>query len=256
MAVGDNQDIYNRLINNLPGWFGGGPDSSGKNSNHPNLDQLLQIFITTYYFHYNQQYLYAVLQQRIQSATDINLDLISQDYMGIYLPRFPKENDDTYRQRILANVVKEKATRPGMFNALLILTGFPPIIYEPWSAFDNGGYNIPVGGYSYFDSMGIQHRYGIFLYGSMSSATFPYQFEIVVFLHANQGLAQFPGYQVYPAVIASGASYYGYNYNNWWWGSNSLVTQIITNNIILQTIELTKTLGTNLRKLTVNFINV
>jgi hypothetical protein len=274
MAVGDSQDIYNRLIQNLPAWFGGGPDADGNNSNHPNLDDLLEIFITTYYYQYNNEYLYTILQERIQTATDINLDLISQDYMGNYLPRLANESDNTYRKRILANVIQIKATRPAMYNALLILTGFPPIIYEGWSSLDNmalgnGGpasapnplaNNILTGGLSNFDNMGQQHTYGNEVLGSMTSGLFPYQFEIVVYLNQNQGLGSFPGLQTYPAVIAPNTTYFGIGPNNamgynWWLGSTSLVTSVITDPIIRQTIELTKTLGTNLAKLTIMYIN-
>jgi hypothetical protein len=243
MAVGSSLDIYNRFIQNLPsGWFG---------EDHPNLDSLLLAFITTYYYQYNNQYLYSILQQRIQTATGYNLDLISMDYEGDNLPRLPNENDDTYRQRILATVVQIKATRQAMYNALLTLTGYPPLIFEGWNvlncmALGDGSSDpltsnpICIGGLGYIDNLGVQHTYGNESLGSMSSDYFPYRFSIVVFLPANQGLAQFPGLNNSPTIAGLGY--------NWYLGSESLVTQIITRNMILHTIELTKTLGTSLAK--------
>ncbi len=253
MAVGDFDDIYNRLIKNIPDWFG---------TDHPNLDALLQAFVSVFYFHYNDQYLYALLQQRIQTATDDNLDLISQDYLGLYLPRRPNENDDTYRQRILATVVQEKGTRNGMSNALRILTGYTPLIYEGWNADDCMCYGdgadplentVITGGYSYFDDDGIQQTFGDMAYGDMSSDFFPYQFEIVVYLDSNQGLGDFPGYD--PIGIPYDPVYYfGYD-EDWYYGDESMVTTIITDSMIRQVIELTKTLGTNLHKLTIAYVN-
>lgn len=255
MIVGDQKDIYNRIIQNLPvGWFG-----NVSHEDTPNLYALLAAFVNTYYFHYNSQYLYALLQQRIQTATGANLDLIAQDYMGIYLPRLQSENDDSYRKRILACVVQEKATRRGMYNALLTLTGFPPIIWEPWSAIDcmclgdgSDPLNNPIvtGGLSYIDNMGVQHTYGNECLGSGSSD--PYTFYIVVFLPANQGMAAFPGLNL--DGVISPNPYFGLNYN-WYAGSQSLVTAIITREMVLQVIELTKTLGTKLVNLTINYIN-
>src|ERR1700677_3030673 len=159
MAVGDQNDIYNRFIQNLPvGWFG---------NDHPNLDAILQAFIATYFYQYNTQYLYLVMQQRIQTATGNNLDLISQDYLGDTLPRRLNESDSSFRLRILANVVRLKATRQAMIDALTILTGNIPIIYEGFSGVDGmclaDGNASPItnnkfftGGLSNFDSMGVQ----------------------------------------------------------------------------------------------------
>src|SRR5689334_17904398 len=134
MAAGDNSDIYNRLISNLPPWWG---------NTHPNLDALFQSLVYLYFFHYKEQYLYVLLQARLQTATGENLDLISLDYLGNTLPRYVNENDDSYRIRIKSTLLEEKATRFGMSNAIRILTGYVPDIFEPWDSFDTGYYNVP-----------------------------------------------------------------------------------------------------------------
>jgi hypothetical protein len=221
MAIGDQTDIYNRLISQLPNWFG---------SNHPILDALLQAYIgynqdasqvTTMYFHYNYQYLYAKLQMRIQTATDINLDLISQDYLGDTLPRKTNENDDTYRKRILANVVRPRATRQAMMQALKVLTGYDPIIIEPWNGNDHGYYNQP-----------STLAYNIL--GGYGSGSSPYQAWIYVKLNAFSGMANYPGYNI-PRLAYNTAG---------WYGGRSLEIADVSEEDALQVIEATKVLGT------------
>jgi hypothetical protein len=223
MAVGDQTDIYNRLITQLPDWFG---------TDHPELTALLQAYIgysdnpdliTTMFFHYNNQYLYAQKQLRIQTATDINLDLISQDYLGSTLPRKTNENDDSYRKRILANVVQERATRQAMYNMLLDLTGFPPVIIEPWSGRDHGYYRQPA-------TLAYRAR------GGYGSGSYPYQAWIYVYLSAFQGMASYPGYR----TTLSGYRARG------WYGGKSLQTAFVTESDVLQAIERTKVLGTRM----------
>lgn len=251
MAVGDQNDIYNRFIQNLPvGWFG---------NEHPNLDAILQAFITTYYYQYNTQYLYLIEQQRIQTATGNNLDLISQDYLGNTLPRRLNESDDSYRLRILANVVQIKATRQAMINALTTLTGHVPIVYEGWSSVDNmclaDGKADPVssnkfftGGLSNFDGMGVQHTYGNAVLGSLN----PYWFSVVVYLDANQGLGNFPGLNNQGTISPN--PYFGLNYT-WFLGAPQLVTAVIGYNDIAETIELTKVLGTYCSSIIIIYLN-
>jgi hypothetical protein len=57
---------------------------------------------------------YVLLQTRIATATDINLDLISQDFFGSELPRLALESDTSYRARILNTLLNGGMTRPGM----------------------------------------------------------------------------------------------------------------------------------------------
>jgi hypothetical protein len=195
MAVGDSTDISNRLINNLPNWFG---------TNHPNLDAILQAFngsapnnITTTYFHY-QQYQYVLAQTRLQTATGNNLDLISQDYLGTFLPRKAGENDDTYRQRIKAFLLLPRATRTAMSNAILLLTGYTPLIIEPFDG-SQGYYNVP-------------QTLAYNTFGAYGSFSYPYQAWIYVYLYTYQGMSNYPGYDLlsYVSVAAVNAGGSGY----------------------------------------------
>jgi ABC-type nickel/cobalt efflux system permease component RcnA len=130
MATGDQNDIAQRLSSYLPTrWFG------------TILDTLLLAFINAVLqgttaclsFLYSL-YAYAKLQARIATATDGWLDLISADFFGNTLPRIPGEIDNSYRARIRARLVQEKATRSAISQAVQQLTGYAPQIFEPWLA--------------------------------------------------------------------------------------------------------------------------
>lgn len=213
--IGSHDDIYNRLIAQLPKWFG---------SVHPDLDFQLEAYITTLIFNY-QQYQYVSLQQRLQTATDVNLDLFSQDYLGDTLPRRLNEGDNSYRNRIKATLLQEKATRPGMSNALFILTGFLPILFEPWYPSDCGAYNVP-----------STLAYSTF--GKYGSGSYPYQGFIDVYVSQYQGMASYSGYNNY---------FFGYNASggnaDGWYGGNSIQTAIISDQDIYDLINLTKAEG-------------
>jgi hypothetical protein len=214
---GDEQDIYNRLISQLPlNWWG---------TDHKNLDSILAAFVDTGSFHY-QQYLYVVLQTRIKTATDINLDIISSDYLGDELPRRTGETDDSFRTRILATLLREKATRRAMRNALFNLTGFYPRIFEPWNASDCGGYN-------------VSEKMGYNIAGSYGSGSFAYQAFIDVYVDPYQGMSRYSGYNSY---------FGGYNaaggLADFWYGGQSLQQTIISDSDIYKLINLTKVFGT------------
>jgi hypothetical protein len=71
-------------------------------------------------------------QNFIQTASGMFLDLCAVDYFGFNnLPRRASEEDDAYRARMLSEMLRPRATRAAMSNALIDLTGFTPIIFEP-----------------------------------------------------------------------------------------------------------------------------
>ncbi|HEV2917564.1 MAG TPA: hypothetical protein VGW78_07525 [Candidatus Babeliales bacterium] len=218
MAIGDQTDIYNRLIAQLPPWFETPTVDLaaalqmyvGYNAN-PNL-------ITTMLFHY-MQYQYAQLQMRIQTATGSNLDIISQDYLGNTLPRYPNENDDSFRQRILSNVVRPRATRQAMSDSVELLTGFTPTIIEGMWGPDHGYLNQPT-------------TLGCNIYGSVGSGSYPYQFWIYAYLSPFQAMGNYPGLNLisFPSAltIASGGSGYVVNDTITLAGGNIYVSMVLT----------------------------
>lgn len=211
-------DIYNRLMQQLPNWWG---------SEHANVDVLVESFITTNVLNYSQ-FLYVFQQLRLQTCTGDNLDLFSQDYFGGFLPRRSGENDDSYRNRISATLLQEKTTRYGMDNALFLLTGYHPVIFEPWNPMDCGGYNVA----------DAPQTIGYGTHGSYGSGSYPAQVFIDVFVNAFDAMGNYSGYN---------SDYGGYNANGGlarlWYGGDSLINRIVTDEDIYQTINITKPEG-------------
>jgi hypothetical protein len=208
--------IYTRLIQQIPeSWWG---------SLHPNTDLVLEGFITTAGLNYDQ-FNYVFLQLRLQTATGNNLDLISQDYFGGTLPRKTGENDDSFRNRISATLLQEKTTRYGMQNALFLLTGIEPTIFEPWNYYDCGAYNVP-------SSLAYN------TVGSYGSGAYPGQVFIDVYVNAFDAMGNYSGYNDY---------YGGYNTAGngatLWYGNDSLIQEVVSDSDIYQTINITKPEG-------------
>lgn len=89
----------------------------------------------------NKDLVYGWTAQRIATATDVQLDLISVDFYGDQLPRLPGETDDSFRTRIQASLFLPYTTREGFIICLTRLTGFAPRLIEPWNTGDTGGYD-------------------------------------------------------------------------------------------------------------------
>lgn len=269
-----DEDIYNRLISQIVPWFGIQqfvPNPTLNNNGltpTTNFNTILWAFIITAFENYSQMQ-YVWMQTRIgqtainfatqfpgqpnpfPEATDNNLDLISQDFFGTLLPRRPNESDANYRNRILVNVMKLKATRPAMLAALIALVtpvfaaaGYSPLplmwypqIYEGWYASDNGVLNWDMPPTLAFNAIGS--------YGTGS----PYTANITVFLpHAN-GLGNHPGLLTPGESITWGAglgndALMPQNQPTMWLGSDSLLMLQVTMSDIQNVINLTKVLGT------------
>lgn len=216
--VGSTEDVFARLIGQLPPWFG---------TDHDLLNVVLTAFVNTGTFHY-QQIEYVSDQTRIKTATQENLDNISSDYLGDELPRRVNESDDSYRNRILATLLQEKCTRRAMSNALFNLTGIYPRIFEPWNPANCGGYN---------DYTSLAYS-TVGRYGSAVS-NYKYQCFIDVFVDAFAAMANYNGYNSYLGGFNTvGAP------AQMWYGGDSLNHQIISDSDIYKLINLTKMEGT------------
>ena len=140
MATGDQNDVLARIKATYPQWYGS--DST------PVLDGLTSAYAWAGSFLYSL-YSYAVLQTRIKTATDSFLDLIASDFFGVGLfLRYQGESDTSYRNRILVNLVRERATRNAIITVLKNLTGRTPKVFEPARPADTGGYSLGGVGYS------------------------------------------------------------------------------------------------------------
>lgn len=131
MAIGDQSDIFNRLNRNLIPLFG---------QDAPAKDALLQGIAKT------DSTIYQLIENtnadaRILTATGDALDLIALDYFGDLLTRNINENDTSFRNRILASLFQERATRKGMITVLTKLTGITPGVIEGANTQDIGAYD-------------------------------------------------------------------------------------------------------------------
>ena len=93
-------------------------------------------------------FVYAKFQMRLATATDFWIDLFSYDYLGLTQQRLSGEADAHYRTRVGKELVRERVTRQGMYQALLDLTGTPPVIIEPFNGGDTGGWDLSYSGWS------------------------------------------------------------------------------------------------------------
>jgi hypothetical protein len=212
MATGDANDCLTRIKSLLPNrWF---PDST------PVLDALLAGAAWALSLIYSLVQ-YAQIQTRIATATDGFLDLISFDFFGNNLPRNQQELDAPFRARILATLLRPKATRPGMISVLTALTGRAPIIFEPARPLDTGAYGASICGY------GVAGGYGSLLLRA--------QAFIVAFRASSSGI---------PFVAGYGSSSGGYSTaSRAEWCSLSQIQGAVTDSDIFATVASTEAAG-------------
>ncbi len=140
--TGDKADIWSRIKGLLPfSWF---QDAT------PVVDALMQAPAWALSTNYTQ-ITYAALQQRIKTATDGWLDIVSADFFGTALPRIINETDGAFRARNLANLFVKGPTRANMIAVLTLITGRVPVIFEPSNPTDSGGFDA---GGLYWDANG------------------------------------------------------------------------------------------------------
>ena len=151
MAVGDYQYYFDRLYGKLPvGWFPADPTDAPMISSI--IGAVAVVAANTY-----AQLSYTNAQTRLLTATGIYLDMIANEYLGYFnFPRRQNEDDDTYRLRILNEILRPRGTKAAIISALHDLTGYYPTIFHPvddaqgWDMdyFDSptmllGDYNLP-----------------------------------------------------------------------------------------------------------------
>ncbi len=184
--LGDQSDILRRLKATLPlGWL---PDET------PVADAILSGCASTWAWVWSLL-AYVRLQTRIASATDINLDLIANDFLGSNLPRRAEESDGAYRSRI--QIFREMGTRAAVSSVIEAETGTPPVIFEPGNATDTGGYGAAG------QVVGTGLGYGVA--GGYGSLELPFQAFITIERPAGTTASAIQGY--YPA--GSGLSAFG-----------------------------------------------
>lgn len=82
-------------------------------------------------------------QSRLLTATEGFLDLSAQDFFGGRLARRSGENDAAYRARIRRALVRSRATREAMLDAVAEAGGGAVRVFEPARPRDTGVYGGP-----------------------------------------------------------------------------------------------------------------
>ena len=128
-------------------------------------------------------YDYAKLQTRIKTATDDWLDAISTDFFGTRLMRKTGQSDTSFRNRIIVNMFRERATRNAVKLVLEDLTGRTPIIFEPQRPLDTGAY-------------GVTSSLAYGLVGGYGSLLLDYQAFVTAYRPTGSGIPLVAGYGV------------------------------------------------------------
>lgn len=214
MATGDDDDMLRRLRSNLPrGWF---------SDVAPVLDAVLSAASGILAYCYGL-FAYVKLQTRIATATDGLLDVLAYDFLGLRFRRRGGEGDDTFRARIIEEILRPRATREGIIRAVRTLTGRDPEFFEPANPTDCGGY-------------GVGRAMGYNMKGRYGSLQLPYQAFMIVYRPSGVGVPRVAGYGQGAGGLTVGGhiEYVGEN----------LLTGPVKDNDIYQVVSITKAAGT------------
>lgn len=188
--TGDAPDILSRLKAVLPSrWFA---------DETPILDGMLTGFAWGWAWVYSLLD-YAIAQTRIATATDVWLDMMAQDFFATRLHRRIGERDNPFRQRIIQELVRTRATRGAVVSILTDLTGRVPHIFEPARSTDTGAYGNLAGS----DGGGL--AWGVA--GGWGNLTLPFQCFITAYRPSGSGIASVVGWG--GGMSTSGMGAYG-----------------------------------------------
>jgi hypothetical protein len=127
-------------------------------------------------------------QLRLMTATGNYLDRFGRDYFGsepgIRLPRKSGEADNTYRHRVMAEILREKVTIQGVIQSVQELTGGSVGVFEPFDAVTAAAWHGPFGSGSFEHKY---HPYPSYVYGNSQIHAFQNADGTV----ANNGLANY-----------------------------------------------------------------
>ncbi|HHH1612398.1 TPA: hypothetical protein ACPY5B_000469 [Yersinia enterocolitica] len=213
MATGDQQDIETRIRALLPpSWFG---------DEHPIIDAIIVACANSLAWCY-ALYLYAVMQTRINTATDGWLDIIAYDFFGNNLQRKSGQSDDVFRNKLKINLFRERGTRQAIIDILTEMTGKEPIIFEPQRPQDTGAYGGPTIGY------GVAGGYG--------SLMLPDQAFVTAFRPTGSGIPFVAGYSSTPSGYSTPS--------RGQYSSQSMLTGFITDAQVYEAVAAVKMEGT------------
>lgn len=218
--TGDQADFVRRLRAAIPArWF---PDDA------PVLDVVLNGLAATWTWLYALAQ-YAKRQARIASAQGVWLDIVSTDFFAPgRMTRQLNELDAPFSARIRKEILRERATRHGVSQAVADLTGITPRIFEPRNPSDTGGYN--VGGVGY----GVGGGYG--------DLQLPFQYFVIAFRPAGGGVANVGGYGNLRIGVTSAPG--GYGAGAMEYATPAMIAGAVTDQQIYDTIAATTPVAT------------
>jgi hypothetical protein len=176
-ALGSQADFAGRMAQLVPqGWY---PEQSEA----PVINALYNATGNLHSFNFSQN-AYIMLQQRLGTMTDVNLDIFAFDYFGPSgLVRQSGQNDTQYLNRIDNSLLAPKNTIPALTQAVGGLTGYDPLFFEPFNGASTGYYNV-----------NGTVAYNVSNVGAYGSLSLPGQFFITVFLPIETGIPNVAGY--------------------------------------------------------------
>ena len=187
MATGDQQDFVTKLRALLPrGWF-------GESTATPYLAGVLA-GVASFHAAGFAWVAFAGQQLRLATTSGDLLDELAADFLGSLIARRAGESDTAFRVRIRREILRSKATRQALIDALTELTGQVPIVFEPRRPADTGGYNTGSLGY------GVAGGYG--------SYTLPFQYFVTVYRPHVSGIPNVPGYNTAPGGYGAPSNSY------------------------------------------------
>jgi hypothetical protein len=188
--TGDSDDIVARIKAVLPvRWFG---DTT------PILDSLLYGIAVVWSWAYGLLQT-VITQARIATATGGFLDLIAADYFATRIVRASGQSDDSFRQTIMRELLRTRATRPALAAMITDLTGRPPMIFEPARPADTGAWGTAL-------AWGNQSTAGA---GGWGSLALPFQCFVTAFRPNGGGIASLNGWDNGGGGWGTGTAAYG-----------------------------------------------
>lgn len=133
MAIGDNNDMQRRITSLLPSrwWANVAPLKEAVIGGLGDALSNIYSFIQ-----------YTKAQSRIKTAFGPWLDLIAFDFFGMRFRRRPSQNDDSFKQAIIDEILRPRVTRDALQKAVSDLTNTEVTIFEPFNPQDTGGWGV------------------------------------------------------------------------------------------------------------------
>jgi hypothetical protein len=150
--------------------------------------------------------------------------MIAADFFGAALLRQSNQSDASFRNRIIINLFRERATRNGLVKVLTDLTGRAPAIFEPQRPLDTGSYGGPLIGY------GVAGGYG--------SMLLPFQAFVTAYRPTGTGIPNVAGYGISTGGYSQGSQAE--------LASMSMIQGAVTDADIYAAIDSVKPVGTTL----------